>query len=816
MDEYEAYDNGLLLRDRYSKVARISEGSYGLVSVAKDTLRDDTLVAVKYIYPIAYKQRTVAPPTTRSQSPSITHSRSSSAVSPSPADPRSSSKRLSRSLLPHSHTIALEAQKEIIVHDILGVHPNIARLYDHFDSFLVMEYCSRGDLHDAINNNMGPLSSGDIKDVFLHILEAIAFCHSKGVYHRDLKPENILVADDWLIKLCDWGLATTTRHVSDPAQFDVGSERYMAPELFDPQVESYDASKLDVWAAGIVLLTIVFRKNPFQIASNSDKRFVQFLHNREALFDFFSTMLGDMFAVLRYCLNIDPTNRDLEALREGVQDLKYFTIDEEYWASEGESEPCREEDDEYRDLDETDDSCSDKLTVYSELAAPSENREHKAALDQFSAKNIPLQNVLFDDDTKFGVAGEHAPAKPQESQSFKEKTMAETYAKQPKQEPGNGRSDQLAARPHNHRADALLSESTTTKPIPISEAHRVPRNARVRQPLNVASFNQSAGGRFFGQKMAREDCFTPKSVFNHYMDKYAADKFNTAPNPMWRKHKPASRNKTWKTAGASAYKPPQNRTKLNGNAGGVGGGAADPTGQYRRKLRLYSQTRRPKVINPGWQSAPHSAGQQLHPPALIAPSSAGSAGKYKPPAMRSPMYSRSPLILPLLEEIDAMTLDADTFEEVFELEDDFEWGGPDSAPEEPVYASTRKSHGEPILPPHLQRVAGQPAAPLLLDHPSFDGAHAQQTPQRTTPLGFAGAKYIPPFRRASHGQPTKPETVSSSLSLAGAQPGLMSNVHADQSEPPLNPLAELSKLASNSKDYHVSSLSSKMNWSDFE
>ena len=57
MEEYTHYDKGLLLRDRYLKVADISQGSYGLVSVAKDVKKDNRLVAVKFIYPVDFKRK---------------------------------------------------------------------------------------------------------------------------------------------------------------------------------------------------------------------------------------------------------------------------------------------------------------------------------------------------------------------------------------------------------------------------------------------------------------------------------------------------------------------------------------------------------------------------------------------------------------------------------------------------------------------------------------------------------------------------------------------------------------------------------------
>ncbi len=35
--------------------------------------------------------------------------------------------------------------------------------------------------------------------------------HKNGFFHRDLKPENILIANDSVVKLCDFGLAREIR-----------------------------------------------------------------------------------------------------------------------------------------------------------------------------------------------------------------------------------------------------------------------------------------------------------------------------------------------------------------------------------------------------------------------------------------------------------------------------------------------------------------------------------------------------------------------------------------------------------------------------
>ncbi|KAL6453370.1 KSP1 Serine/threonine-protein kinase KSP1 [Candida maltosa Xu316] len=288
MEEYNQYDKGQLLRGRYVRLADLSQGSYGLVSVAKDTKVNDRLVAVKFIFPIDFKKK------------------------------QSSSSSSSDSLLD-------EAKKEIKIHRILGDHPNISRLLDHFDTFLILQYYPRGDLYEAIHSGSGPVTTPDIKSVFNQLLDGISYCHSKGVYHRDLKPENILIDQNWNLKICDFGLASTTRMVSDGDE--VGSNRYMAPELFENQ--SYDAALADIWSMGVIFVTVVFKKNPFEFAKISDTRFKLFLSNSENLLDMYA-MSYEFFDVLAHCLTINPENRSILKTAQELKNLTTFTIwDEE-------------------------------------------------------------------------------------------------------------------------------------------------------------------------------------------------------------------------------------------------------------------------------------------------------------------------------------------------------------------------------------------------------------------------------------------------------------------------------------------------------
>ena len=92
-------------------------------------------------------------------------------------------------------------------------HKYIINMLDYIKDknvyYLVMEKPhGYGDLYQHIKLH-GPLSEQLARIVFRNVLEAIQYCHSKGVIHGDIKEENILVdANTGDIKLIDFGAAT--------------------------------------------------------------------------------------------------------------------------------------------------------------------------------------------------------------------------------------------------------------------------------------------------------------------------------------------------------------------------------------------------------------------------------------------------------------------------------------------------------------------------------------------------------------------------------------------------------------------------------
>lgn len=155
-------------------------------------------------------------------------------------------------------------------------HPNIIELADVFEDakylHLVTELCTGGELFDRIiaktQSAEGHYSEHDAASLIRDILDAIAYCHSKGIVHRDLKPENFLFlteAEDAPIKIIDFGLS---RH-NDANQImktKVGTPYYVAPEVL--RREYTEAA--DIWSIGVITYILLCGYPPFYGDSDTE------------------------------------------------------------------------------------------------------------------------------------------------------------------------------------------------------------------------------------------------------------------------------------------------------------------------------------------------------------------------------------------------------------------------------------------------------------------------------------------------------------------------------------------------------------------
>ena len=88
-----------------------------------------------------------------------------------------------------------DLHREIDIHRKL-IHQNIAQVYEVHEEndkmYIFMEYCSRGELFDDINE-YGPLSETRARKIFKQIYSAVCYLHQNSIAHRDIKTENILL-----------------------------------------------------------------------------------------------------------------------------------------------------------------------------------------------------------------------------------------------------------------------------------------------------------------------------------------------------------------------------------------------------------------------------------------------------------------------------------------------------------------------------------------------------------------------------------------------------------------------------------------------
>uniref|UniRef100_A0A0A9XVD0 non-specific serine/threonine protein kinase n=1 Tax=Lygus hesperus TaxID=30085 RepID=A0A0A9XVD0_LYGHE len=144
-------------------------------------------------------------------------------------------------------------------------HQHITQVYEVIETdeviYIVMEYCSGGELFDYIVNNKR-LCESEARGFFRQILSAVAFLHNRGYAHRDLKPENILLDSDHNLKLIDFGLcAKPTGGISVCLKTACGSLNYAAPELL--LGVRYVGSQADVWSLGVLLYALLCGALPF-------------------------------------------------------------------------------------------------------------------------------------------------------------------------------------------------------------------------------------------------------------------------------------------------------------------------------------------------------------------------------------------------------------------------------------------------------------------------------------------------------------------------------------------------------------------------
>lgn len=136
-------------------------------------------------------------------------------------------------------------------------HPNLVNLIEVFRRkrrlHLVFEFCEKTVLNEL---ERYPRGCPELltQQIVWQTLQAVAYCHQHGCIHRDIKPENILLTAAGVVKLCDFGFARMLSPGENYTDY-VATRWYRSPELLVGDTQY--GTPVDVWAIGCLLAELI-------------------------------------------------------------------------------------------------------------------------------------------------------------------------------------------------------------------------------------------------------------------------------------------------------------------------------------------------------------------------------------------------------------------------------------------------------------------------------------------------------------------------------------------------------------------------------
>ena len=181
-----------------------------------------------------------------------------------------------------AHYMIEDALNEIKIYKELPLidNNNILKLYEilideeNEKTYLIFELAEFGiitsidentgifTLNSHLNNN--EYNEKLIKQFILDIAKGIYFLHSNNIVHRDIKSDNIVLFSNYHCKLSDLGLAIKLKDDNEKFSMTEGNIFFYPPEFIEYENNKLFSYKpVDIWAFGVTIYTIIFKKLPF-------------------------------------------------------------------------------------------------------------------------------------------------------------------------------------------------------------------------------------------------------------------------------------------------------------------------------------------------------------------------------------------------------------------------------------------------------------------------------------------------------------------------------------------------------------------------
>jgi len=206
-----------VLMERYSKIEKVGEGTYGVVYKAKDVTTGEVVALKK----IRLEAEDEGVPSTAIREISL-----------------------------------LKELKDDNVVRLLDIVHADAKLYLVFE-FLDVDLKRYMEHANKVGN---PIAPDMVKKFTYQLNSGLLYCHSHRILHRDLKPQNLLIDKYDNLKLADFGLARAFGIPMRTYTHEVVTLWYRAPEVL--LGSRHYSTAIDMWSVGCIFAEMVMRGHP--------------------------------------------------------------------------------------------------------------------------------------------------------------------------------------------------------------------------------------------------------------------------------------------------------------------------------------------------------------------------------------------------------------------------------------------------------------------------------------------------------------------------------------------------------------------------
>ena len=179
---------------------------------------------------------------------------------------------------------------------------NVVKIFEHFHmksrttdervGCIFLEYIPGEPLSRI---DLTALSSKDKFSILSQLLCAVEAAHSNGIIHRDINPTNIMITDNSKVKVIDFGICKIKEMVSGSTVYNMGTNRYSAPEVHLHSENATEQS--DLYSIGAVVY--------YLFTGNKPPLPEQFQNE----IDVTSGIDVDLKEILKKLVSIEPNNR---------------------------------------------------------------------------------------------------------------------------------------------------------------------------------------------------------------------------------------------------------------------------------------------------------------------------------------------------------------------------------------------------------------------------------------------------------------------------------------------------------------------------